>query len=326
MRDLLRRNPLAVVLAVVMHLAILVFLAVGVDWWRTPKPIASDVQVVQARLIESEPPAVPPASVKPEPVEPGPTQAELDALRAREEARQRAEIERRQQLAAEQDAKRRAEEEAARREAEQERRRLAELKKQQEAERRVKLEAEKRRQDQERLAAEKARAEKAKQEAERKRAELERQRKLDAEKKRKAEEARRRKAEAAAKAKAEAEARARSEAAARAAREADLATRLQAEEDARERNRVILAIQQKVERNWLRPPGTARGGLLCRVRVRLSSTGLVILASVVQSSGNSAFDRSVISAVEKAEPLPMPRSASLAAEFRDIVFEFAPSE
>jgi len=45
---------------------------------------------------------------------------------------------------------------------------------------------------------------------------------------------------------------------------------------------------------------------------------------VVKSSGNIAFDRSVEAAVRKADPLPMPRSKRLAAQFRDIEFVFEP--
>jgi colicin import membrane protein len=49
-----------------------------------------------------------------------------------------------------------------------------------------------------------------------------------------------------------------------------------------------------------------------------------LLANVVESSGNIAFDRSVEAAVRKADPLPMPRSQRLAALFRDLIFEFVP--
>ena len=78
-----------------------------------------------------------------------------------------------------------------------------------------------------------------------------------------------------------------------------------------------------MNRNWRRPPGT--DGLKCTVRVRLAATGSVLLVSVVESSGNVAFDRSVEAAVRKADPLPMPRSDRLLARFRDLTFIFDPS-
>jgi colicin import membrane protein len=49
------------------------------------------------------------------------------------------------------------------------------------------------------------------------------------------------------------------------------------------------------------------------------------LVSVVKSSGNIAFDRSVEAAVRKADPLPMPKSPRLLAKFRNLNFEFDPS-
>jgi len=88
---------------------------------------------------------------------------------------------------------------------------------------------------------------------------------------------------------------------------------------------VVALIASKVERNWLRPPGTGEMGLRCTVRVRLGSSGSVLLVNVVKSSGNSAFDRSVEAAVRKADPLPMPQSKRLLAQFREIEFVFDPS-
>ena len=82
-------------------------------------------------------------------------------------------------------------------------------------------------------------------------------------------------------------------------------------------------IQSKVNRNWVRPVGTE--GLKCTVRVRLGTSGSVLLVNVVESSGNTAFDRSVEAAVRKADPLPMPKSPRLQAVFRDLTFIFDPS-
>ena len=60
--------------------------------------------------------------------------------------------------------------------------------------------------------------------------------------------------------------------------------------------------------------------------VRLGTSGSVLRVNVVESSGSNAFDRSVEAAVYKADPLPMPRSERLLAQFRNgLTFIFDPS-
>jgi colicin import membrane protein len=60
------------------------------------------------------------------------------------------------------------------------------------------------------------------------------------------------------------------------------------------------------------------------VRVRLVAGGEVLQATVVQSSGNAAFDRSVENAVYKASPLPIPDDKALFDYFRELEFKFRP--
>jgi colicin import membrane protein len=63
----------------------------------------------------------------------------------------------------------------------------------------------------------------------------------------------------------------------------------------------------------------------CIVTVRVAPGGQVIAATVTQSSGNPAFDRSAESAVYKATPLPVPADKGLfEAHFREFNFEFKP--
>lgn len=85
------------------------------------------------------------------------------------------------------------------------------------------------------------------------------------------------------------------------------------------------AIRQKVERNWARP-SASRKGLQCTVRVRLIPGGEVLEATVVKSSGDAVFDRSVESAVHKSSPLPLPEREELFEQFREIEFIFRPAE
>jgi colicin import membrane protein len=62
-------------------------------------------------------------------------------------------------------------------------------------------------------------------------------------------------------------------------------------------------IQQTVINYWSRPP-SARNGMEALLQIQLIPTGEVVSVSVLKSSGNSAFDRSAINAVEKAGSFP----------------------
>jgi colicin import membrane protein len=207
--------------------------------------------------------------------------------------------------------KKRKQKEAAEKKKKAEAKRKAAEKKKQEAAKKKRLAEEKKKKaaaEKKRLAEEK----KQKAEAEKQRKAEEAAKKAAAEKKRQAEEAARKKAEAEKK-KAEA-----------AARQLELEAQYQAEQDLTEKQLIMAAIQQKVDRNWLRPPGTPQN-LSCEVRVRLGANGSVLLVSIIKSSGDVGFDRSVESAVSKADPLPMPTSPRLVSQFRDIRFVFKPS-
>lgn len=304
MWDVLRRNPVTLGIAVLMHVALVVLLVVGLDWLRPEKPKPAKVNVVQARVVDAEKLQSEVDKIK---AAERNKQAEAAAKRKKEEQRL-AEIERKRKdekkKLAELEKKRKAEEAAqarrkteAKKKAEQEKKRQADLKKEKEAEKKKLAEQERKR-----------------------KAEQEKKAKADAEKKRKAAEAKK-KADAERKRK-EAEAQQLAE---KQAREAGIAAQLAAEQDASETSRVVAEIQNKIQRNWLRPAGTAELGLKCKLRVRLANSGSVLLVQVMQSSGNGAFDRSVVAAVHKADPLPMPSSARLQANFRDINFEFDPS-
>ena len=62
-------------------------------------------------------------------------------------------------------------------------------------------------------------------------------------------------------------------------------------------------IQQTVINYWSRPP-SARNGMEILLSIQLIPTGEVVNVSVIKGSGNSAFDRSAINAVEKAGSFP----------------------
>lgn len=83
-------------------------------------------------------------------------------------------------------------------------------------------------------------------------------------------------------------------------------------------------IMRKVERSWIRPPGT-QDGLSATIRVNVIPGGSVKNATVVKSSGNSGFDRSAELAVRKASPLPVPSDSKIFNQFRTFTFNFSPS-
>ena len=62
-------------------------------------------------------------------------------------------------------------------------------------------------------------------------------------------------------------------------------------------------IQQTVINYWSRPP-SARNGMEALLSIQLIPTGEVVSVSLLKSSGNTAFDRSSINAVEKAGSFP----------------------
>ena len=90
------------------------------------------------------------------------------------------------------------------------------------------------------------------------------------------------------------------------------------------KNQYVPLIQQKVQNNWAKPPGWKKG-VKCVVNVRLVPNGEVLSARVVQSCGNSIFDRSVVNAVYKASPLPVPTESDIfESTFRNFDLRFNP--
>jgi len=87
-----------------------------------------------------------------------------------------------------------------------------------------------------------------------------------------------------------------------------------------------VAIQQQVQRTWSRPP-SARTGMQSVLKITMIPGGEVISVSVVESSGNAAFDRSVEQAVRRAGILPVPPDAAIFdRHFRTIELIFRPED
>ncbi|MGD8174523.1 cell envelope integrity protein TolA [Marinimicrobium sp. ARAG 43.8] len=87
-------------------------------------------------------------------------------------------------------------------------------------------------------------------------------------------------------------------------------------------------ISQRIENNWSRPP-SARSGMQCVLEIQLVPTGQVVNVTVVESSGNSAFDRSAEQAVKRIdrfeEVQDMP-SQVFERQFRRLRLVFKPED
>jgi len=84
-------------------------------------------------------------------------------------------------------------------------------------------------------------------------------------------------------------------------------------------------IRGQITRNWIFPASYQKG-MKCKILVRLIPSGDVVSVRILQSSGNAAFDRSVEMAVNKASPLPVPKSSTgLFDQFREVEFVFDPN-
>lgn len=87
-------------------------------------------------------------------------------------------------------------------------------------------------------------------------------------------------------------------------------------------------IERAVELNWSRPP-SARRGMQAILRVSLVPTGGLTSVDIVESSGDSAFDRSAMQAVQKAAPFDAVRELDpvvFERNFRAFQFRFNPQD
>jgi colicin import membrane protein len=66
----------------------------------------------------------------------------------------------------------------------------------------------------------------------------------------------------------------------------------------------VIQMIAAIKRYWAVPPGSSE--LSALVKFTLSPTGEVTSATIKQSSGNPVFDHSVLQALYKASPLPLP--------------------
>ena len=88
----------------------------------------------------------------------------------------------------------------------------------------------------------------------------------------------------------------------------------------------ISQVQRDIVSRWSRPP-SARNGMQAVLRVRLVPTGEAVDVGVEQSSGNEAFDRSALLAVERSARFQVPSDPNLFENnFRSFTVLFRPED
>lgn len=127
-------------------------------------------------------------------------------------------------------------------------------------------------------------------------------------------------AAAAAARKAAEEAKARAEARRKTQLQQELAAE-QARQDSRALGNWEAAIQQKVVQNWNKLPSTPPD-LDCFIKITQLPSGQVTGAVMQNCNGDQAVQQSIITAVRKASPLPLPADPGVFQ--REITFEFQP--
>lgn len=87
-------------------------------------------------------------------------------------------------------------------------------------------------------------------------------------------------------------------------------------------------IQQLVQEHWSRPP-SARNGMRAIIQIRMLPTGELLDATITQSSGDAAFDRSAENAVYRAAPFSELQDLPINvfnANFRSLSLIFEPQD
>ncbi|MGH8530877.1 MAG: cell envelope integrity protein TolA [Nevskiales bacterium] len=348
MWELLRTNKRPLLYAVGLHVLLFVLLFVSFDWL-SPKPAGSP-QIMQA-VVVSDPVETSKERKREQEQREEEQRREEEALtRAADEARKKIEEEVRKKT--QEEAKQKAIQEAKRKKEEDEKRQIAlaeEKRKKQEED--CKRERAKLKRGEITLAQiSKAcltpeDVEKIQQDDQLKReAEAEAKRQADAEARQKAEEEARKKAEEDAKKKAEADKkRAEAAEAARKKAELDAQDKRRREEEAFERagldrmradeerqrmqaelgpaiNAYIIKLNRHVTPNWIRPP-SGPGLFKCLLYVRQRQDGTIVDVRIKSSCGNPALDDSVLRAMRKSSPLPLPDDLRVYDEELEFLFE-----
>ena len=105
-----------------------------------------------------------------------------------------------------------------------------------------------------------------------------------------------------------------------------MAEEQQAQKNTAITNDVAALIREKINNIWSYPP-SSRPDMEVIVRIQMVPTGEVINASIITGSGNEALDRSVLAAINRAQPLPVPKDTRIfEQQFRNFVMAFRPED
>lgn len=311
-----RSVVIPLLVSLLLHLAVLLLLLFHIGLAPEPLPPQPPINIVQAKLVKLE--AIPSAkpAPSPKPVEPTPPKPQPEPEPPQPEPPKPEPVKPtppppKPDLAKEKAEKEKAEKQKAEKEKAEAQQKLKEK---EEAEKALKLEKEK--QEKEKAEAQK----KAEQEAERKRKEEEERRrkeqeKLEAQRKKQQEELRRKQEE-----------QQRKNELARAMAQEDEA--IAAANDQEAVTSYIALITKAIQDNWSRPP-SARRDMQVTLLIQLIPTGEVVNVSVVQSSGNAAFDLSAQNAVRRAARFPELQDLKIGVfdkNFRRLTLVFRPED
>ena len=103
---------------------------------------------------------------------------------------------------------------------------------------------------------------------------------------------------------------------------------IQAEEDQEKVAYYATLIREQMHRVWNRPP-SARNNMVVVLAIRLLPRGDVVAATIVESSGNAALDRSAVAAVKRVERfrgLSDMESRLFEDNFREFEMRFRPED
>ena len=98
--------------------------------------------------------------------------------------------------------------------------------------------------------------------------------------------------------------------------------------DQLEQAKYATLIRSLTSQYWNRPP-SARNNMMAEIRISLSPMGDVLAITMVKSSGNDEFDRSVIQAIRRAAPFSELKNLErriFDQYFRSITFRFRPED
>jgi len=293
----------AIIISLTMHSALIAVLAWG--WQFAPqKTVVPPPNFIKATLLAVEPTAKPkvtqPKKEIPQAAAPKPPPKKVDLTKQRQEQ------ERLKKLAADKKKK----DQLAKQKADQvAKEKQARIKRENEA----KLAAEKAAQE----AAEAAAKQKEQQEQLRLQAEQERQRQEEQEQQRIRKEQQQALLDDIAKEKAQIDAQVAAEQVARQAAEDEVAKQSYSD-----------LIRKRITGAWSRPP-SARNNMIVELTIELIPTGEVVNVNVTDSSGNAAYDRSAVRAVNRVGAFPELREMSrrlFDSEFRSFKLAFSPED